>query len=541
MSNLLLELRHSYSGRASKFSRVFDLDNPVQGNLSVLNPNIGLTLLVRDDLFKGTGAAASTINGYNIGDNECEIDVAGTRTLQMDIVGNTGGTGIRLTQGGSAFLSLDNSTWNAESVSSAITNNLLSSSITTIGDQTYQGGCLLGNTTLTTAAGDITCDAALQGTTSTIDLDAGTLTASGITSFIVQSMIDVDTVAMGSTFLLNDSTMITNFITGGALTMENNSRLEIFNDATLSGTLDDSTIITDGNLTATGDTTAMVINGFTGNEVISLSGVSINDIVENIGNISISANTTGSRFGTLSNPAGNITFAAGISVLDTDAYSGGVITLPNVVGSTDNGSNSTFNASTITQPITTGNSITRCNLTGTSVTVYDATDCVMDGSSTNAVHGISTRNVWLHSGRVNAAADGTIGTSFEDTLAVNNVDFFVSGDITDLTTGSGIRCGQIVTNNDFIDGNISADTLFVDENIMGSVVDTLRLNSESFPGMNVSTSNITIGKLLSTDPDLAISEILNNVSSTITLRHNARLDLKWNSTSFNSCFYIWTY
>ena len=42
------------------------------------------------------------------------------------------------------------------------------------------------------------------------------LTASGATTFIVNSMIDVDTVAMGSTFLLNDSTMITNFITGGA-------------------------------------------------------------------------------------------------------------------------------------------------------------------------------------------------------------------------------------------------------------------------------------------------------------------------------------
>ena len=523
---LVTGTKTSYSGRASKFSRVFDLDNPVQGNLSVLNPNIGLTLLVRDDLFKGTGAAATTINGYNVGDNECEIDVAGTRTLQMDIEGNTGGTGIRLTQGGSAFLSLDNSTWNAESVSSAITNNLLSSNITTIGDQTYQGGCLLGNTTLTTAAGDITCDAALQGTTSTIDLDAGTLTASGITSFIVQSMIDVDTVAMGSTFLLNDSTMITNFITGGALTMENNSRLEIFNDATLSGTLDDSTIITDGNLTASGDTTAMVINGFDGNEVISLSGVSVNDIVENIGNISISANTTGSRFGTLSNPAGSITFSAGISVLDTDAYSGGTITLPNTVGSTDNGSNSTFNASTISQPQTTDNSITRCNLTGTSVTVVNATDCVMDGTDTNIVIGDSLRNVWLHDGRVNPGAGVTTPTSTEDTITVNGVDLRLTGNITDLRVGSGIRAGYIATLNNFIDGIVDCEQLFVDKNITGSTIDTYQLNSTDFPGNDTITSNITIGKLLSTDADQPTSVIEDNVSSTISLRHNTHLILE---------------
>ena len=523
---LVTGTKTSYSGRASKFSRVFDLDNPVQGNLSVLNPNIGLTLLVRDDLFKGTGAAASTINGYNVGDNECEIDVAGTRTLQMDIEGNTGGTGIRLTQGGSAFLSLSDSTWNAESVSSAITNNLLSSNITTIGDQTYQGGCLLGNTTLTTAAGDITCDAALQGTTSTIDLDAGTLTASGVTSFIVQSMIDVDTVAMGSTFLLNDSTMITNFITGGALTMENNSRLEIFNDATLSGTLDDSTIITDGNLTASGDTTAMVINGFDGNEVISLSGVSINDIVENIGNVSISANTTGSRFGTLSNPAGSITFSAGISVLDTDAYSGGTITLPNTVGSTDNGSNSTFNASTISQPQTTGNSITRCNLTGTSVTVTNATDCIMDGTTTNIVIGDSVRNVWLHDGRVNPGAGVTTPTSTEDTITVNGVDLRLTGNITDLRVGSGIRAGYIATLNNFIDGIVDCEQLFVDKNITGSTIDTYQLNSTDFPGNDMITSNITIGKLLSTDADQPTSVIEDNVSSTISLRHNTRLNLE---------------
>ena len=286
---LVTGTKTSYSGRASKFSRVFDLDNPVQGNLAVLNPNIGLTLLVKDDLFKGSGAEAQTILGYNVGDNECEIDVAGTRTVQMDIEGNTGGSGINLTQGGSAFLSLSESTWNAESVTSAITNNLLSSTITTIGDQTYQSGCLLGNTTLTTAAGDVTCDAALQGTTSTIDLDAGTLTATGATTFIVNSMIDVDTVAMGSTFLLNDSTMITNFITGGALTMENNSRLEIFNDSTLSGTMDDSTIITDGDLTLTGTTTNMTITGFGGDEDVSLGGVASGDTIANVADVTYDA------------------------------------------------------------------------------------------------------------------------------------------------------------------------------------------------------------------------------------------------------------
>ena len=522
---LVTGTKASYSGRASKFSRVFDLDNPVQGNLAVLNPNIGLTLLVRNDLFKGTGAEATTINGYNVGDNECEIDVAGTRTLQMDVTGNAGGTGINLTQGGSAFLSLSESTWNAESVSSAIVNNLLSSTITTVGNQTYQMGCLLGNTTLTTATGDVTCDAALQGTTATIDLDAGTLTASGATTFIVNSMIDVDTVAMGSTFLLNESNMITNFITGGALTMENNSRLEIFNDVTLSGTMDDSTIITDGNLTLTGDTTAMVINGFDGNEVISLSGVSLNDIVENIGNISISADTTGSRFATLNNPAGSITFSAGISVLDTDAYSGGTITLPNTVGSTDDGSNSTFNASTITQPQTAGNSITRCNLTATSVTVVEATDCIMDGSTTNIVVGDSLRNVWLHDGRVNNGAGNVDAGSTEDTITVNGVDLRVTGaDITDLRVGSGIRAGYIATLHNFIDGIVDCEQLFFDDDITGSTVDAYQMNSTDFPGKDAYTSNITLGKLLSTDSDQPSSELNNNVSSTIIGRHNTRLN-----------------
>ena len=55
--------------------------------------------------------------------------------------------------------------------------------------------------------------------------------------------------------------------------MENNSRLEIFNASTLSGTMDDSTIITDGDLTLTGTTTNMTITGFGGDEDVSLGGV----------------------------------------------------------------------------------------------------------------------------------------------------------------------------------------------------------------------------------------------------------------------------
>ena len=521
---LITGTKTAYGGRSSKFARVFDLDNPIQDNLAVLNPSTGLTLLIRNSLFKGTGA--STINGYNVGDNLCEIDVVGTESLEIDIEGNAGGTGIRLTQGGNAFLSLNNSTWNAESVSSAITNNLLSSNITTIGNQTYQGGCLLSNTTLTTAAGDITCDAALQGTTSTIDLDAGTLTASGATTFIVNSTIDVDTIAMGSTFGINDSTIISNFITGGALSMANNSRLEIFNDVVLSGTMDDSVIIADGRLQLTGDTDSMTITGFDGNEVVVLDGTSLNDIVENTGNISINANTTGSRFGTLSNPAGSITFAANISILDTDAYSGGTITLANTVGSSNNGSNSIFNASTITQPQTTGNSITRCNLTGTNVTVVNATDCIMDGSTTNTVVGDSLRNVWLHDGRVNPGAGVTTPTSTEDTITVNGVDLRLTGNIVDLRVGSGIRAGYIATLNNFTDGIVDCEQLFVDKDINGSTIDTYQLNSTDFPGNDVITSNITIGKLLSTDADQPTSQIRDNVSSSISLRHNTRLNLE---------------
>ena len=501
---LVTGTKTSYSGRASKFSRVFDLDNPVQGNLAVLNPNIGFSLLVRNDLFKGTGAEATTINGYNVGDNECEIDVAGTRTLQMDVSGNTGGAGIRLTEGGSAFLSLSESTWNAESVTSAITNNLLSSTITTIGDQTYQGGCLLGNTTLTTAAGDVTCDAALQGTTSTIDLDAGTLTASGATTFIVNSMIDVDTVAMGSTFLLNDSTMITNFITGGALTMENNSRLEIFNDSTLSGTMDDSTIITDGDLTLTGTTTNMTITGFGGDEDVSLGGVADGDTIANVA---------------------DVTYDNDAHITNNTITASGTITLSDQVTG-PLGSNSTFTAATITQPSTTGNLIDRCNLIADSVTVTNATDCIMDGTTTNIVIGDSLRNLWLHDGRVNPGAGVTTPTSTEDTITVNGVDLRLTGNITSLGVGSGIRAGYIATLNNFIDGNVDCEQINVDKNITGSTIDTYRLNEVMFPGNDMITSNITIGKLLSTDADVEASVIEDNVSSSISLRHNTRLILE---------------
>ena len=85
---LVTGTKTSYGGRASKFSRVFDLDNPVQGNLAVLNETIGMTLGLRDDTLKGTGAEATTINGYNVGDNIFELDVVGARQLQMDVVGN---------------------------------------------------------------------------------------------------------------------------------------------------------------------------------------------------------------------------------------------------------------------------------------------------------------------------------------------------------------------------------------------------------------------------------------------------------------------
>ena len=522
---LVTGTKTAYSNRSSKFSRVFDLDNPVQGNLAVLNETIGMTLGLRNDTLKGTGAEATTITGYNVGDNICEIDVVGARQLQMDVVGNSGGAGIRVTNGGSGVLILANSSWNADSVDIQVPGNILATTITTVGDQEYEGDTNLQSSTLTTAAGNVTFDAVEQATASTIDLDTGTLTVVGAATFIAESSIDVDTVAMGTSFLLNDSTMITNFITGGALSMANDSRLEIFNDVVLSGTMDDSTIIADGRLQLTGDTTAMAITGFDGNEVVVLDGVSVNDIVENTGNISISANTTGSRFGTLSNPAGSITFSAGISVLDTDAYSGGTITLPNTVGSSNNGSNSIFNASTITQPQTAGNSITRCNLTATNVTVVKATDCIMDGSTTNIVIGDSLRNVWLHDGEIKNGAGDTNTTSIEDTITVNGVGLRVaSGDITDLRVGSGIRAGYIATLHNFVDGIVDCEQLFFDEDITGSTVDTYQLNSTMFPGEDAYTSNLTIGKLLSTDNDQPTSELRNNVSSSISLRHNTRLN-----------------
>ena len=520
---LVTGTKTAYGGRASKFSRVFDLDNPVQGNLAVLNETIGMTFGLRNDTLKGTGAEATTILGYNVGDNVFELDVVGARQLQMDVVGNSGGDGIVVTNGGSGVLILANSNWNADSLDLQVPANILATTITTVGNQEYEGDTNLQSSTLTTAAGDVTFDAVEQATATTIDLDAGTLTVVGNATFIAESSIDVDTVAMGTSFLLNDSIMITNFITGGALSMANDSRLEIFNDVVLSGTMDDSTIIADGRLQLTGDTTAMAITGFDGNEVVVLDGTSLNDIVENTGNISINANTDGSRFGTLSNPAGSITFAAGISILDTDAYSGGTITLANTVGSTDNGSNSTFNASTISQPQTTGNSITRCNLTATNVTVTNATDCIMDGSTTNTIIGDSLRNVWLHDGRVNPGAGVTSPTSTEDTITVNGVDLRLTGNITDLRVGSGIRAGYIATLNNFTDGIIDCEQLFVDKNITGSTIDTYQLNSTAFPGNDTITSNITIGKLLSGDADQPTSQIEDNVSSAISLRHNTRL------------------
>ena len=57
-----------------------------------------------------------------------------------------------------------------------------------------------------------------------------------------------------------------------------------------------------------------------------------------------------------------------------------------------------------------------------SVTVTNATDCVMDGTTTNIVIGDSVRNVWLHDGRVNPGAGVTTPTSTEDTITVNGVD-----------------------------------------------------------------------------------------------------------------------
>ena len=503
---LVTGTKDRYNNTSSKFSRVFDLDNPVQGNLAVLNETIGMTLLLRNDTLKGTGAEATTINGYNVGDNVFELDVAGTRTLQMDVVGNSGGDGIVVTDGsnGTAVLTLANSDWNVDNVDSKVTSIVLASTVTTVGDQMYEKNLQLNSSTLTTPTGDITFDGVSQGTTATIDLDAGTLTTTGAATFIAQSSIDVTTSAMGSTFVLNDSMMVADTITGGALSMANNSRLEIFNASTLSGTMDDSTIITDGDLTLTGETTNMTITGFGGDEDVNLGGVADGDTIANVA---------------------DVTYDADAHITNNTITASGTITLSNEVTG-PLGSNSTFTAATITQPQTAGNKIDRCNLIADSVTVVNATDCIMDGTTTNIVIGDSLRNLWLHDGRVNPGAGVTTPTSTEDTITVNGVDLRLTGNITSLGVGSGIRAGYIATLNNFIDGNVDCQQLFVDKNITGSVIDTYQLNSTDFPGNDTITSNITIGKLLSTDADQPTSVIEDNVSSTILLRHNTRLNLE---------------
>ena len=494
----------SYGGRSSKFARVLDLDNPVQGNLAVLNETIGLTLLLKENLLKGTGAEATTILGYNVGDNIFKLDVVGLRQLQMDVVGNSGGGGIVVENGGSGVLILANSSWNADSLDLQVPANILATTITTVGNQEYEGDTNLQSSTLTTAAGDVTFDTVEQATATTIDLDAGTLTVVGDATFIAESNIDVTTVAMGTSFLLNDSIMITDFITGGALSMANNSRLEIFNASTLSGTMDDSTIITDGDLTLTGATTNMIINGFGGDENVNLGGVADGDTIANVG---------------------DVTYDADANVTNNTITASGTITLPNQVTG-PLGSNSIFTAATITQPSTTGNLIDRCNLVADSVTVTNATDCLMDGTTTNIVIGDSVRNVWLHDGRVNPGAGVTTPTSTEDTITVNGVDLRLTGNITDLRVGSGIRAGYIATLNNFTDGIIDCEQINVDKNIIGSTIDTYQLNEVMFPGNDMITSNITIGKLLSTDADVPSSEIRDNISSSISLRHNTRLNLE---------------
>ena len=503
---LVTGTKDRYNNTSSKFSRVFDLDNPVQGNLAVLNETIGMTLLLRNDTLKGTGAEATTINGYNVGDNVFELDVAGTRTLQMDVVGNSGGDGIVVTDGsnGTAVLTLANSDWNVDNVDSKVTSIVLASTVTTVGDQMYEKNLQLNSSTLTTPTGDITFDGVSQGTTATIDLDAGTLTTTGAATFIAQSSIDVTTSAMGSTFVLNDSMMVADTITGGALSMANNSRLEIFNASTLSGTMDDSTIITDGDLTLTGETTNMTITGFGGDEDVNLGGVANGDTIANVA---------------------DVTYDADAHITNNTINASGTITLSNEVTG-PLGSNSTFTANTITQPQTAGNKIDRCNLIADSVTVVNATDCIMDGTTTNIVIGDSLRNIWLHDGRVNPGAGVTTPTSTEDTITVNGVDLRLTGNITSLGVGSGIRAGYIATLNNFIDGNVDCQQLFVDKNITGSVIDTYQLNSTDFPGNDTITSNITIGKLLSSDADQPTSVIEDNVSSSISLRHNTRLNLE---------------
>ena len=511
---LITDTKTPYGGRSSKFSRILDLDTPVDGNLMILNETIGIVISLQNDLFKGTGAEATTINGYNVGDNICEISVAGTRVLQTDIVGNAGGDGIRLTSGNpSAFLSVSNSTWNVESVSSTVVNNLLSSNITTIGNQTYLG-TLINASTLATAAGDITIDGLAQGTAAIINLDAGTLSITGAATFIAQSSIDVTTMVIGTSFLLNDSTMIADTITGEALSMENSSRLEIFNDTTLSGTLEDSSIITDGNLTLTGATTSMNITGFGGDENINLGGIATGDTIANVA---------------------DVTYDDDADITNNTITCSGTITLPDIVTGPE-GSNSIFDAGVaITQPQVVGNKIDRCNLDSPSVTVTNATDCIMNGINTNTVIGNSLRNLWLHDGRVNPGAGVTSPTSIEDTITVNGVGLRLTGNITSLRVGSGIRAGYIATLNNFIDGIVDCEQLFVDKNISSSTIDTYQLNSTDFPGNDAIDSNITIGKLLSTDADQPTSVIEDNVSSTIILRHNTHLILEGTQEASTAC------
>ena len=502
---LVTGTKTSYGGRASKFSRVFDLDNPVQGNLAVLNETIGITLGLDHSLLKGTGSEAQTINGYNIGNNICEIAVSSTQSLQMDVLGNAGGDGIQINNAGNGALQLDKSSWNVDSVDCNIGALILSTDITTVGNQTYDGSTTqMSATTLTTAAGDVSFGGISQGTATTIDLDAGTLTTTGAATFIAGSSVDITTAAMGSTFLLNDSTMIADTITGGALSLQNNSRLEIFNDSTLSGEMDDSTIITDGDLTLTGATTNMTINGFGGDEDVNLGGVADGDTIDNVA---------------------DVTYDNDAHITNNTITASGTITLSDQVTG-PLGSNSTFTAATISQPSTTGNLIDRCNLIADSVTVTNATDCIMDGTTTNIIIGDSLRNLWLHDGRVNPGAGVTTPTSTEDTITVNGVDLRLTGNITSLGVGSGIRAGYIATLNNFIDGNVDCQQLFVDKNITGSVIDTYQLNSTDFPGNDTITSNITIGKLLSSDADQPTSVIEDNVSSSISLRHNTRLNIE---------------
>ena len=504
---LITGTKTSYSGRASKFSRAFDLDLPVDGNLAVLNETIGIAIVVFHNLMKGTGAVASTITGYNVGDNECDILIASSNKLiSMDITGNDGGAGITIAHdaGDEIGTVFANSIWNAELLDCGASATFNAKTITTNNDQRYRENTALGGTTLQSANGDITFDKVSQGTEATISLDTGTLTTTGAATFIAGSSTSVDTVAMGSTYLLNDSMMVTNFITGGALTMANNSRLEIFNDSTLSGTMDDSTIITDGDLTLTNTTQSMTITGFGGDENVNLGGVADGDTIANVA---------------------DVTYDADAHITNNTITASGTITLSDQVTG-PLGSNSTFTAATITQPSTTGNLIDRCNLIADSVTVTNATDCIMDGTTTNIVIGDSLRNLWLHDGRVNPGAGVTTPTSTEDTITVNGVDLRLTGNITSLGVGSGIRAGYIATLNNFIDGTVDCEQLFVDKNITGSVIDTYQLNSTDFPGNDTITSNITIGKLLSTDADQPTSVIEDNVSSTISLRHNTRLNLE---------------